>query len=274
MKKAFGIFLAATLANPTPGWAVGYLENPTPAATESGIGVLSGWHCSASVIEAVIDGVSLGRTFVGSDRGDTAGVCGKRETGFSLLINYNILPSGNHNIKAYGDGVLFEDFDFQSEKSGGVEYLRGKSSTISVSNFPESGKSAVLEWKESKQGYVVTSIASNSKLDGEYILSRSSLQDTIDDLYDTAGTAGFSASGTMEISGDKITQTITVTLDGQTDTQSISLRFIDYGYYALDITNDKKIVIVDRGAKVITSNLFYIQSLGYLNEIDTWVKVK
>ena len=78
----------------------------------------------------------------------------------------------------------------------------------------------------------------------------------------------------MKISGDKITQTITVILDGQTDTQSISLRFIDYGYYALDITNDKKIVIVDRGAKVITSNLFYIQSLGYLNEIDTWVKVK
>lgn len=274
MVSKFGISLAAMLAIPTTGWAVGYLENPTPAATESGIGVLSGWHCSASVIEAVIDGVSLGRTFVGSDRGDTAGVCGKRETGFSLLINYNILPSGNHNIKAYGDGVLFEDFNFQSEKSGGVEYLRNKSSIVSVSNFPENGKSAVLEWKESKQGYVVTSIASNAELDGEYILSRSSLQDTIDDLYDTSGTAGFSASGTMTISGDRIIQSLTITLDGQTDTQTTNLRFIDYGYYALDITNDKKIVIVERGAKVITSNLFYVQSLGYLNEIDTWVKVR
>lgn len=56
--------------------AQGVLENPVAGSIESGIGIVSGWHCTASQIRVTIDGVDLGTTGVGSIRNDTAGICG------------------------------------------------------------------------------------------------------------------------------------------------------------------------------------------------------
>ena len=36
--------------------ATSNLENPQPASRQSGIGVVSGWHCTASKIEIEVDG--------------------------------------------------------------------------------------------------------------------------------------------------------------------------------------------------------------------------
>lgn len=70
-------------AIPSLSFALGSLENPVAGSTESGIGVISGWHCTASIITATIDGASLGKAGSGTGRGDTASICGRSDTGYS-----------------------------------------------------------------------------------------------------------------------------------------------------------------------------------------------
>ena len=55
-------------------WAAATLENPSPGALKSGVGVISGWVCEAEELEVSFDGGA--RLFVpyGSERTDTAGV--------------------------------------------------------------------------------------------------------------------------------------------------------------------------------------------------------
>ena len=52
---------------------------------QSGIGVISGWVCTASHIEIVIDEVATLAAAYGTDRGDTVGECGDADNGFGLL---------------------------------------------------------------------------------------------------------------------------------------------------------------------------------------------
>lgn len=151
---AFLFFFAPALA-----FAQGYLENPQPSATESGIGVVSGWHCTATNITATIDGTSLGKAGSGTYRGDTAGVCGHTATGYSLLYNYNRLAPGPHTIRVYADGVLLEERPFNSVKSGGVDFLTGVTKSVDVPDFPSAGSTARLTWSQAKQSFVVTHIS-------------------------------------------------------------------------------------------------------------------
>src|SRR5512141_1128255 len=79
--------------------AAGALENPAPGAVVSGIGVISGWFCSAGRIEVQIDaGVPMPAAY-GTDRLDTASTCGKRDTGFGLLLNWAVVGAGPHTIR-------------------------------------------------------------------------------------------------------------------------------------------------------------------------------
>ena len=96
-------FLLAPLGGELPparpprpaGGPTGALENPKPASFQSGIGLLSGWVCDAAVVELEInDGPRLAAAY-GTDRADTAPVCGDRDNGFGLLFNWNLLGDGN-----------------------------------------------------------------------------------------------------------------------------------------------------------------------------------
>jgi len=60
---------------PAVALSQGALENPASLTTESGVGIISGWHCTAREVEALVDNVSVGYTYVGSDRSDTKTVC-------------------------------------------------------------------------------------------------------------------------------------------------------------------------------------------------------
>ena len=131
------------------------LENPQGGATESGIGIISGWHCSAESIEVIIDGVSRGNAFVGSRRADTASVCGSTENGFSMLINFNNLPPGSHSIRVLGDGIEFAQREFTTVRSGGVAYLSGAQRQVDVPDFPSPGVTTHLAWSQAKQSFVV-----------------------------------------------------------------------------------------------------------------------
>ena len=154
------------LCFPVLALAQGALENPANYATDSGIGVISGWHCSASRVEAIIDGRTAGFAYVGSDRADTAQACGKRDNGFSLLFNFNELSRGDHNIKVYANGVLFGESNFKTTQSGGTAFLTNKFRTVDVVDFPNPGSTATLTWSQSRQSFVVTNINTNTNPPG------------------------------------------------------------------------------------------------------------
>ena len=137
----------------------GYIETPSAKSTQSGIGLVSGWHCSASRIEISIDDGP--RMLAGSrtSREDTRGVCGRADTGFSLLWNWSILPRDcfgcrNHRVAAYADGVRFADVAFEIETFG-TEFLTGKAAQYALPNFPEIGSTTWVRWEEEKQNFSV-----------------------------------------------------------------------------------------------------------------------
>lgn len=141
----------------------GNLENPVADTIESGIGIVSGWHCTASKVTVFIDGIDLGESGVGSIREDTKSICGHSNTGFSLLYNYNSLQPGQHQIDVYADGALLETRQFSSIRSGGVPYLDGASKTVEVADFPYAGSRATLTWSQAKQSFVVSAIQTDSQ---------------------------------------------------------------------------------------------------------------
>jgi hypothetical protein len=256
--------------------AQGYLENPQPMAYESGINIVSGWHCTAREITVFIDGVSLGKSGVGSIRNDTVGICGHANTGFSLLYNYNIPEPGEHEIAVYADGALLERRNFTTVRSGGVPFLSGRSATATIADFPESGRSTTVEWSQAKQSFVVVGSADTSTLDGTYSLRRASIQTQNSGLLDTAETNGIEVSGTMVVSGNSYRQSLMVSLGDSSPPVPIEVmgNLQDRGYYLYDRANGNQIVIVERGAAMITSLLYTAPDWGWTNEIDYWVKTR
>lgn len=144
------------------GHAQGYLENPAQNSIESGVGLISGFHCSASTVEIRIDGRSIGNASVGSGRADAASLCGRTETGYGLLVNFNSLTPGAHTVQAYANGVKFAESSFNSVKSGGTEFLVGASKQVSVPDFPTAGQTATLTWSQAKQGFVVSAVSAKA----------------------------------------------------------------------------------------------------------------
>jgi hypothetical protein len=253
-------------------FAQGYLENPVANSTESGIGVISGWHCTAKEITVFIDGVSQGKSGVGSLRSDTGSICGHTSTGFSLLYNYSKPNEGVHEIAVYADGALLEKRLFNTVRSGGVPFLRDQQKTVVVPDFPNGDSSTILEWSQAKQTFVVVGSADITTLDGEYSLQRATIQMQDGTLLDTEGRDGFYASGTMYVNGASYRQTMSVRVYGQTASDTVNGYLSDRGHYLYDDRNGNKVVVVDRGARLIMSLLSWSPVLGYFNEIDYWVK--
>ena len=133
--------------------AGGALENPGPGAFKSGIGVISGWVCDASRVEVEIAGNRLTAAY-GTDRADTRAACGDTDNGFAVLVNWNIFGAGSHTARLLVDGTEFARSTFQVTTFG-QEVLRGASKTVTVQDFPRTGSTAVLEWEESSQNFVI-----------------------------------------------------------------------------------------------------------------------
>lgn len=136
--------------------ARGNLENPVLNSTESGIGLISGWHCTAKEISVFVDGIDLGKSGVGSVRNDTASICGHKYTGFSVLYNFNKPDPGQHTIEVYADGTLLERRGFNTVRSGGVPFAENINKTITVNDFPERNKNTELQWSQAKQTFSIT----------------------------------------------------------------------------------------------------------------------
>lgn len=164
MKKYALVFALSFFSTLASAQALqGNLENPVANSTESGIGLVSGWHCSARKITVTIDGLDLGESGVGSIRNDTAAICGDTGNGFSLLFNYNRLEPGQHTIRVFADDQLFAERQFSTVRSGGVPFLQGVTAIYELPDFPSPGSRAILQWSQAKQSFVVTSIQTGNQ---------------------------------------------------------------------------------------------------------------
>jgi hypothetical protein len=153
------IFAGLALSPVSVGWgqtALGInLENPRPNARVSGISVVSGWTCKTGVLEISFDGGTRIRVPSGGTRGDTAGVCGRADTGFGLLLNYNIFGSGDHTLQLFIDGVAEGGpVPFTVTRPAG-EFLRNVVKSLDVPNFPAIGQTTRLDWQESIQNFAI-----------------------------------------------------------------------------------------------------------------------
>lgn len=151
---ARGLIVALTWLLPVVAGAAGSLENPQPGGRESGIGIVSGWHCDAGRIEIEFDGTTTYLAAYGTARADTQSTCGKSNTGFSLLINWNTLGAGPHVVRALADGVEFGRASATVVPLGS-EFWRGLSGTMRLDNFPQAGHGVIAAWQESKQNFVI-----------------------------------------------------------------------------------------------------------------------
>ena len=129
------------------------LENPSLGASQSGVGVISGWACEAEAIVIELNGIPLQAAY-GTVREDTRGVCGDINNGFSLLWNWNNLGEGEHTVGALIDGVEFASTTVRVTTFG-EQFLRGVSGRFPIPNFPRAGETTTLRWEQSLQNFVI-----------------------------------------------------------------------------------------------------------------------
>ncbi len=153
MPKVFQWMVLLALSFPILSQAATTLENPAPGALKSGVGLLSGWSCNATELEVSFDGGPKQFVSYGSDRADTAGVCGDADNGFGLLINYNELGDGPHTVTLYDSDTVITQVDFTVQTLG-TNFLRGVTGqgTVTLSD----GKEVSVQWEETTQGFTIT----------------------------------------------------------------------------------------------------------------------
>ena len=144
---------------------VGNLENPAPATTQSGIGLISGWVCDAEEVTIEINGEAQLAGY-GTQRGDTEEVCGDRDNGFGLLVNWNLFGDGEHEIVA-----LVGDQEFGRAmvmvKTFGQEFMKEVMGAFTLEDFPDTGSSVEIEWRQSIQNFAITEITTGEEMDDE-----------------------------------------------------------------------------------------------------------
>ena len=131
----------------------GYLENPGSDSFQSGIGLLSGWVCEAEVVEIELNGVPQEAAY-GTERLDTADVCGDTDNGFGLLFNWNLLGDGEHAVVAWVDGAELGRASV-AVTTLGAEFLRGVTRTCEAEDFPTLGERVTLVWQQNSQNFVI-----------------------------------------------------------------------------------------------------------------------
>ena len=134
---------------------VGALENPGPDSFQSGIGVLSGWVCDGATVTIEINGSAHAAAY-GTERVDTADICGDTDNGFGLLFNWNLLDDGEHAVVAYVDDVELDRATVTVTTLGG-EFVPDVEGSCPVPDFPTVGETVTVEWQESKQNFVIAS---------------------------------------------------------------------------------------------------------------------
>ena len=140
-----------------PGIAgVGYLELPAQNSFQSGIGVISGWVCTATNVVIEINGTSNSPTY-GGERTDTQDSCDDTDNGFAMAFNWSLLGDGQHTVVAKADGVEIGRATV-TVTTLGAEFVRGAEGEALVQDFPLPGQSVTVEWQQAHQNFTITGV--------------------------------------------------------------------------------------------------------------------
>lgn len=86
-------------------------------------------------------------------RADVKPVCGHSTAGFGQLINFNTLGAGQHTIQVFVKGVpIGEPTRFNVLVPAG-EFMTGIRHELTVTDFPATGKTATIDWREAEQNF-------------------------------------------------------------------------------------------------------------------------
>ncbi|QQS53457.1 MAG: hypothetical protein IPM89_11280 [Candidatus Competibacteraceae bacterium] len=130
------------------------LESPAAGAfVQSGVGLIRGWACAAQRIEFSLDGGSLQAIAYGTDRPDTAALCGDSDNGFGFTQNWGEIGDGVHNLRAFADGVEFANVNFTVTTLGRA-FLTGLRAQYTLRDFPAAGNEPQVRWSEPQQNFV------------------------------------------------------------------------------------------------------------------------
>ncbi|MGE4095849.1 MAG: hypothetical protein AB7G75_33975, partial [Candidatus Binatia bacterium] len=154
-------FVTLTVLFPSFVQAQATLEDPAADSFQSGIGVIRGWACNANRVDIVFDDSETFQTAYGTSREDTRSVCGKSNTGFGLLYNWNLLGDGTHSVRALADGAEFARVTI-TVTTLGAEFLRSKAGTFPLPDFPQAGTDLTIRWQESMQNFAIASVSPNA----------------------------------------------------------------------------------------------------------------
>ena len=156
----------------------GSVENPSPTSFQSGLGLISGWVCEAEGVAVEIekaDGtvVELAAAY-GTERADTAAICGDSDNGFGVLVNWNLLDDGAHAVRVLVNGValgtravpgvgvvpaVVDGIELGrapvTVTTLGAEFVEGLQGSLLVADFPRTGEQVRVVWQESQQNFVL-----------------------------------------------------------------------------------------------------------------------
>ena len=105
------------------------------------------------------------RAAYGTTRSDARSRCGRDNTGFGLTYNFNLLDEGTYTVQVLADGDQIglggrsQTRRFEVVHLSESEYLTGLDpAECVVEDFPEAGYETSLEWEESLQNFVISSV--------------------------------------------------------------------------------------------------------------------
>lgn len=153
---SLSVLNASTLAR--TGSTSASLEIPAPNSVQSGIGIVSGWKCSAGKLTATFDDGEPLEVAYGTPRRDTLNTCGDQNNAFVMLWNYSNLSDGNHALRLFDDGVEFASANFRTQTLG-RKFLKTDDTPgtleFSIANFPDpaSAEGVRIAWQTASQSF-------------------------------------------------------------------------------------------------------------------------
>ena len=136
------------------------LDNPGNGLFYSGIGVISGWKCSANgPLTVRFNGEDPIPLVYGSERPDVldVGACATADVGFVAIWNWGNLGDGTHTAVVYDNNVEFGRSTF-TVTTFGEPFVRGLSGRFRARDFPDPGVNTLLRWNQNLQNFVIEGI--------------------------------------------------------------------------------------------------------------------
>lgn len=137
--------------------ALGYLEWPASGSTQSGVGLISGWHCDAESVSVQFDDGPLLAAGHGIERPDTAAICGDTNNGFAFPLNFGNLGSGVHWVMAYAGSQAFSTA-VVNVAAVGPGFVTGLAGEYPIWDFPEPGLTTLVGWQGGNQSFTILGV--------------------------------------------------------------------------------------------------------------------